>query len=191
MDVAPLAIANGWASGISAYATVLLLGLLGRIGWADTPVFLQRTDILVIAAILTAVELVADKIPYLDSVWDSVHTVIRPAIAAAVGALIASDASTGAEAATAVGTASVALLSHTAKSGIRLAVNTSPEPVTNVGVSAAEDLSVLGVVLLAWQYPWAAAGIAIVLLVIGLGLAAFLFSRIRRGWRALAARLDR
>ena len=68
-------------------------------------------------------------------------------------------------------------------------MNTSPEPVTNVGVSAAEDLTVLGVVTLAWQYPWAAAAIAFVLLVVGLGSVAYFFTRIRRGWHRLGERL--
>ncbi len=189
MDTLPLAFANGWASGISAYGVVLITGLIGRFGWADTPEVLQRTDVLIVAAILTLVELVADKIPYLDSAWDSIHTVVRPLIAAVVGALIAADADTTAEAWAAAGAAIVAFLSHLAKSGLRFAVNTSPEPVTNVGVSAAEDLTVLGVVTLAWQYPWAAAGIALVLLVVGLSLAAYLFTRIRRGWHRLGERL--
>jgi Domain of unknown function (DUF4126) len=190
VDTLPLAFANGWASGISAYGVVLITGLIGRLGWADTPEVLQRTDVLVVAAALTLIELVADKIPYLDSAWDSVHTVVRPLIAAVVGALIAADADTTAEAWAAAGTAAVAFLSHVAKTGLRLAVNASPEPVTNVGVSAAEDATVLGVVMLAWQYPWAAAAIAFVLLIVGLGLAAFLFTRVRRGWRRLSQRLN-
>jgi hypothetical protein len=177
----PLAVANGWASGISAYGVVFLMGLIGRLGWADTPELLQRTDVLVVAGLLAAFELIVDKIPYVDSLWDSVHTVIRPLLAAGVGVLLAGDATTGAQVLSAIGTAAVALLSHTSKAGIRLAVNTSPEPVTNIGVSAAEDISVVGVVLLAWQHPWAAAAVAVVLLALGLGLAVFLFSRVRRG----------
>jgi len=89
MDTLPLAIANGWGCGISCYAVVLITGLVGRSGAADTPEVLQRTDVLVAAAVLLAIEFVADKVPYVDSVWDSVHTVVRPAIAAGVGALVA------------------------------------------------------------------------------------------------------
>ena len=189
MDVLPLALAGGWASGISSYATVLVIGLAGRAGLADVPDGLERTDVLVVVGLLTAVEFFADKIAWLDSVWDSVHTVIRPLVAAGLGALLAGEAETLAQAATAALTAGVALLSHSAKAGLRLAVNTSPEPASNVAVSAAEDLSLVGVLLLATQAPWLAAAIAMLLLAIGLGLAWWLLSRVRRGWRRLWERL--
>ena len=182
MDTLPLAIANGWASGISAYGVVFLVGLMGRAGLADTPAALQRTDVLIFVGVLLVVEFVADKIPYVDSLWDSVHTFIRPTIAAILGVLIAGDASTLEQAIAATGSSVMALLSHLAKGGLRLAVNTSPEPVTNVGTSLAEDGAVVGMTLLAWQFPWAAAILAIILLAIGLTLAGFLFSRIRRGF---------
>jgi Domain of unknown function (DUF4126) len=189
VETLPLTFATGWASGISAYAVALVIGLIGRLGWADTPEVLQRTDVLVVAGVLTAIELVVDKIPYLDSTWDTIHTVVRPLVAAVLGALIAADADTTNEALTAAGTAVVAFLSHLSKAGIRLGVNASPEPVTNVGVSAAEDVTVVTVAALAWEHPWAAAGIALVLLVLGLTLAAYLFSRVRRGWQRLGERL--
>lgn len=182
MDTLPLVIANGWASGLSAYAVVFITGLLGRTGVADTPAALQRTDVLIFVGVLLAVEFVADKIPYVDSLWDSVHTVIRPTIAAVLGVLIAGDASTLEQALSATGASATALLSHLAKGGLRLAVNTSPEPATNVGTSLAEDGAVVGVTLLAWQAPWVAAALALVLLAVGLGLAVFLLRRIRRGW---------
>ena len=130
--------------------------------------------------VLTAIDLVADKIPYLDSTWDSVHTVIRPGIAAAVGALMAGQAGTLSEAAGAGIAALTALASHSVKAGLRAAVNTSPEPVSNLAVSTAEDLAVAGVVTLGIQHPWAAAGVAGTLLVIGLVAVALLIQRIRR-----------
>ena len=142
-----------------------------------------------LVGLLTAVEFFADKIAWLDSVWDSVHTVIRPLVAAGLGALLAGEAETLTQAATAALTAGVALLSHSAKAGLRLAVNTSPEPASNVAVSAAEDLSLVGVLLLATQAPWLAAAIAMLLLAIGLGLAWWLLSRVRRGWRRLWERI--
>ena len=189
MDVLPLALAGGWASGISSYATVLVIGLAGRAGLAAVPDGLERTDVLVVVGLLTAVEFFADKIAWLDSVWDSVHTVIRPLVAAGLGALLAGEAETLTQAATAALTAGVALLSHSAKAGLRLAVNTSPEPASNVAVSAAEDLSLVGVLLLATQAPWLAAAIAMLLLAISLGLAWWLLSRVRRGWRRLWERI--
>src|SRR4051794_21689600 len=94
MDTLPLAFANGWASGLSAYATLFIAGMLGRAGIADTPAALQRTDVLAVVGLLVALEFVTDKIPYVDSIWDSVHTVVRPVIAGVLGALIAGDAGT-------------------------------------------------------------------------------------------------
>jgi O-antigen/teichoic acid export membrane protein len=148
---------------------------------ADTPPALQRTDVLVL-------EFVADKIPYLDSVWDSIHTVIRPTIAAILGVLIANHAGSLDQALAASTSSITALLSHLTKGGLRLAVNTSPEPVTNIGTSLAEDGAVVGVALLAWQYPWAAAGIALTFLVLGMLLVYFLLSRIKRGLTRLRQR---
>lgn len=182
MDTLPLAVANGWGCGISCYAVVLITGLVGRSGAADTPEALQRTDVLVVAGILLAIEFVADKVPYVDSVWDSVHTVVRPAVGAAVGALLVGDGSGLDQVAAAAGTGATALGSHLAKGGIRLGVNASPEPVSNVVVSLGEDGAVATVTLLAWQYPWVAAGIAVVLLAAGGALAVFLVRRVRRGW---------
>lgn len=181
MEVLPWIFSSGWASGLNGYAVVLLLGLFGRFGGADgIPPALMRTDVLIAAAVLTAIDLVADKIPYLDSTWDSVHTVIRPGIAAAVGALMAGQAGTLNEAAGAGIAALTALASHGVKAGLRAAVNTSPEPVSNLAVSTAEDLAVAGVVTLGIQHPWAAAGVAGTLLVIGLVAVALLIQRIRR-----------
>jgi hypothetical protein len=181
VDTLPLSIANGWASGISAYATLLIAGLLGRLDMADTPQALQRTDVLIFVGVMLALEFVADKIPYVDSIWDSIHTVIRPTIAAILGVLIAGHAGSLDQAVAASTSSITALLSHLTKGGLRLAVNTSPEPVTNIGTSLAEDGAVVGVTLLAWQLPWVAAGIALTLLVLGMLLVYFLLSRVRRG----------
>ncbi|MFD6101939.1 DUF4126 domain-containing protein [Nocardia salmonicida] len=181
MSVLPLIFTAGWASGINAYAVVFLLGLFGRIGWAgDVPPGLQRTDVLVAAGVLFVIEAVADKIPYLDSFWDAVHTVVRPASGAIVSALIAGqDDSLPAMFAAAVG-GTTALLSHIVKAGTRMAINTSPEPVTNVVMSTAEDVTVGGVLTLAVFFPVLAAVIAAVLLVIGLSVVYLCASRISR-----------
>ncbi|WP_067808668.1 DUF4126 domain-containing protein [Nocardia beijingensis] len=181
MSALPLIFTAGWASGINAYAVVLLLGLLGRFGFADAvPEGLQRTDVLVAAAALFLIEAVADKIPYLDSFWDAVHTVVRPVAGAVVAALLAGqDGSLPQLAAGAVG-GTAALVSHLVKAGTRMAVNTSPEPASNIVVSTAEDVTVAGVVTLAVFHPLAAAVIAGVLLVVGLALVYFCASRIRR-----------
>ncbi|MFC6012771.1 DUF4126 domain-containing protein [Nocardia lasii] len=181
MSVLPLIFTAGWASGINAYAVVFLLGLFGRIGWAgDVPPGLQRTDVLIAAGALFLIEAVADKIPFLDSFWDAVHTVVRPASGAVVSALIAGqDDSLPTMFAAAVG-GTTALLSHLVKAGTRMAVNTSPEPVTNIAMSTVEDLSVGAVITLAVFFPVLAAAIAALLLAIGLWLLYLCATRIRR-----------
>ena len=184
----PLVFTSGWASGVNAYATVLLIGLLGRFGGLDgVPAGLQRTDVLVAAAILYIVEFVADKIPYVDSTWDAVHTFIRPTIGTVIGLLAGGDATSLDQAVLAATGGGTALASHLVKSGLRLAINTSPEPVSNIGASLLEDLSVAGIIAVAVAAPWVAAAIAAVLLAIGITLVIVLASRIRRArerWRA-------
>jgi Domain of unknown function (DUF4126) len=184
MDVLPLIFSSGWASGLNGYAVVLILGLFGRFTAAPgIPSALERTDVLIAAAVLTVLDLVADKIPYVDSMWDAVHTVIRPVVGGAVGALLAGQAG---DLPTAVGAglgALTALTSHSVKAGIRAAVNASPEPASNVAVSTAEDLALTGVVSLSTQHPWAAATIAAALLIAGIVAVAVLAQRIRRFWR--------
>ena len=94
-ELLPLVFTSGWASGVNAYATVLVLGLLGRFaGLEQVPAGLERTDVLVVAAVLYVLEFVTDKIPYVDSLWDSVHTVIRPAVGTVIALLVSGDAST-------------------------------------------------------------------------------------------------
>ncbi|MGW9454206.1 DUF4126 domain-containing protein [Streptomyces sp. NPDC055632] len=191
MSVLPLVFTSGWASGINAYAVVLLLGLFGATGLTDeVPASLQRTDVLVVAGVLFLCEAVADKVPYFDSMWDSVHTVVRPVAGAVVGALLAGqDGSLPELAAAAVG-GSTALLSHVVKAGTRMAVNTSPEPFSNVGVSLAEDLGVAAVVTFAIFHPVAAAAVAGVLLLLGLVILVFLARRIRRFLRRRSRRRE-
>lgn len=191
VSVLPLVFTSGWASGINAYAVVLLLGLFGATGLTDeVPASLQRTDVLVVAGVLFLCEAVADKIPYVDSAWDAVHTVIRPVSGAVVAALLAGqDGSLPQLAAGAVG-GSTALLSHFVKAGTRMAVNTSPEPFSNIALSIAEDLGVAGIITFAIFNPVAAAVIAAVLLALGLAILVFLARRIRRFLRRRAQRRE-
>ena len=167
-ELLPWVFTSGWASGINAYAVVLVMGLLGRFAGVDAiPGVLGRTDVLLAASVLFLLEMVADKIPYLDSAWDSVHTVVRPAVGATLGYLLGHESSSLDAAFGAAAGGFSALASHGVKAGLRAAVNTSPEPVSNVAVSSAEDLTVAGVVSLAALHPWWAASIAATLLVVG------------------------
>ena len=191
VSVLPLVFTSGWASGINAYAVVLLLGLFGATGLSDdVPETLQRPEVLIVAGVLFLCEAVADKIPYVDSVWDSVHTVIRPVAGAWVGALLAGHSGSLPDVAAGLVGGSTALASHAVKAGTRMAINTSPEPVSNIVVSLAEDLGVAGIVTFAMFHPLAAAIIAAVLLATGLVVLVFLASRIRRFWRRRAQRRE-
>ena len=184
MDLLPLVVSSGWASGVNAYLLVLVLGIADRVaGLSQIPDVLARTDVLVVAGVLFVVEFVADKIPYLDSSWDAISTAIRPTVGAVVALLLAGDVSTLEQALYAVLGGGTALASHGVKSGLRLAINTSPEPVTNAGTSLGEDVTVLTVALLAISHPWIAFGVVVALLVLGTTLLVVLLRRIRRGWR--------
>ncbi|GAA3396582.1 DUF4126 domain-containing protein [Streptomyces roseoviridis] len=191
MSVLPLVFTSGWASGINAYAVVLLLGVFGATGLTDeVPEALQRPDVLIAAGVLFLCEAVADKIPYVDNVWDSVHTVIRPVSGAVVAALLAGQSGSLPELAAGAVGGSTALMSHFVKAGTRMAVNTSPEPFSTIAVSTAEDLGVAGVITFAIFHPVAAAVVAGVLLAGGLVILAFLAQRIRRFLRRRAQRRE-
>ena len=188
MELLPVVLTSGWASGINAYLVVLVLGLIGRFTEiAGIPEGLTRTDVLVVAAVLYLVELVADKIPYFDSLWDAVSTAIRPTVGAVIGLLIAQDAPTLEQAVLAASGGAAALVSHLVKGGLRLIVNTSPEPASNIAVSVGEDVAVAGVTTLAVLNPVLAFTIAAILLAIGILLLVLLWSRVLRGWRRLRA----
>lgn len=191
VSVLPLVFTSGWASGINAYAVVLLLGVFGATGLSDdVPEALQRPDVLIAAGVLFLCEAVADKIPYVDSVWDSVHTVIRPVAGAVVGALLAGQSGSLSDLAAGAIGGSTALASHAVKAGTRMAINTSPEPFSNVVMSTAEDLGVAGILTFAMFHPVAAAVIAGVLLLAGVLTLVFLVSRIRRFLRRRAQRRE-
>lgn len=184
MEALPLVFSTGWASGVNAYLVVLVLGLSDRLGnYASIPDVLGRWDVLGVAAFLYAMEFIADKVPFVDSTWDAISTAIRPTVGAVIAVLLAGDADSLDQAILGVVGGGSALLSHLVKSGTRLGVNASPEPVSNVIVSLAEDVTVLGVMALAIQQPQVAAGIAGVLLLAGLVLLLVVGRWVRRGWR--------
>jgi hypothetical protein len=184
VDTLPLVFSSGWASGVNAYLVVLVLGLADRVGdVAEIPDVLGRWEVLAAAGFLYAMEFVADKIPYIDSTWDAISTAIRPTVGAVIGVLLAGEADSLNQAVAGVVGGGTALLSHMVKMGSRLAINSSPEPVTNISASVAEDTAVLGVVWFAIEHPWAAATIAGILLVCGLAVLYVLAKYVRRGWR--------
>lgn len=151
-----LAAALGWASGIRLYAAVFLTGAAGFMGWIELPhglLILQHPGVLAASGFMLFVEFFADKIPFVDTVWDAIHTVIRiPAGAAlAAGALGADSTAMGWIAALLGG--SLAATSHAAKLTTRAAINTSPEPFSNIAMSLAEDGFVVFMLWLSATHP--------------------------------------
>ena len=185
MDVVGLIAASGWASGLNLYLVTLLLGLAGRFGWSDIPDLLTRTDVMVVAGILFVIEFFADKIPYLDNLWDVIHTFVRPVGAAALGAVIAGDSDSIGSALGAIVAGALALDAHSAKATTRVVANTSPEPVSNLILSVVEDLSVGLLVVLAITFPVITVIIVAVLVVAAAAVTSWLWRVARRGWRRI------
>lgn len=165
-----------------------LTGLAGAWGWVELPAGLQwlaQPGVLWASAALLAIEFVADKVPLVDSAWDAVHTVIRiPAGAALAASVFGLDAGEMAAIAGLMGGA-LAATSHVAKASTRAAVNTSPEPFSNIGMSLAGDAAVPLMLWLSWNHPplfYAALALAVLL---ALALIALLFKFVRALWRRL------
>jgi hypothetical protein len=188
-DAGPLgaAVALAVASGLSLYGAVFVTGLIIRLGWVQLgPAFsslgvLSDPVVLSVAGVLFAVEFLADKIPIVDSVWDAVHTVIRPVGGALLASRALGELSPVAEVLMLLLLGGATLATHAAKATTRLAVNASPEPVSNALVSLAENGVVALVVWLALTHPLLALGAGIVVLALAVTLVGWL------GRRALGA----
>lgn len=174
-----------FAAGINLYATVAVLGLSSRYGWVSLPeqyrVF--DNDILIGTAILLyLVEFVADKIPWVDSAWDAIHTVIRPIGGALIAIGTIGDVSPTTEAMVGLLGGTLAAGSHFTKSGTRAVANTSPEPFSNWILSIGEDAFVLGLGVLALKYPLAAAAVVLAALVLMVLFATWIIRAVKRRW---------
>ncbi|MFH1655062.1 MAG: DUF4126 domain-containing protein [Candidatus Omnitrophota bacterium] len=158
---------SSWASGVNLYLCIAGLGITSRLGWIALPGnmdVLSHPLIIFLAIILYAIEFIADKIPYVDSVWDSVHTFIRPLGGAALGFMAMADVGPVAQIPVALITGTVALDSHLTKATTRAAINASPEPITNSIASVTEDASVVGAIYLIIRHP-IIASIAVILFI--------------------------
>ena len=147
---------SSWASGVNLYLSVAGLGIAHRVGWIALPGEMDSLSnllVIAVAILLYAVEFVADKIPYVDSAWDSVHTFIRPLGGAALGFMAMADAGTALQVPVALLTGTIAMDSHLTKATARAAINTSPEPISNSVASVTEDVSVAGVLFLIINHP--------------------------------------
>lgn len=190
MELVPTVISAGWAAGVNAYGTIAVLGLLGRAGVGEVPDELTSIPLIVAALVMFAIEFVVDKVAYLDSSWDVIQAPIRTAVGGVVGLLFAGEADVSSldETLAAAGGGGTALTSAAVKTGIRLGINASPEPASNIFMSLLEDGLMAVVVALALEEPYIAMAAALVLLAAGIGLIYLIWSRIRRAWAALRRR---
>ena len=184
-----LAAALGWASGLRLYAVVFMVGAAGQLGWIDLPQGLQvlrHPAVLVASGAMLLVEFFADKIPGLDSLWDVLHAVVRvPGGAALAAGVFGADHATMALVAALLG-GTLAATSLAGKATTRAAVNTSPEPFSNVAVSLLEDGLVVGALWLAVNHPLLFALALAITLVLTVLLIVVLFQFLRAIGRRLA-----
>jgi len=172
-----------FAAGVNLYATVAILGLAARYGWVELPPQFDafNHDVLIgVAIAMYLIEFFADKIPYVDSLWDLIHTAIRPVGGALIAVATLGDASPAVEGLVALLGGTVAAGSHLTKASTRAVVNTSPEPLSNWLLSLGEDLFVVGLGYLALQYPVAALVVAAVLIGLIVVFAAVIIRTARR-----------
>jgi hypothetical protein len=162
-----LALGTSFAAGLNAYATVALLGAAQHFGFVTLPTgldILGHPAVIIAAGVLFFIEFFADKIPYVDSIWDAIHTLVRPAAAAGLGWGIFTAQPDAMQAVAALLAGTVALTSHGAKATTRAAANTSPEPFSNIVLSIIEDVLAAGLTWLAMTHPVVTAFVVVVLL---------------------------
>ena len=181
-----IAAALAWASGIRLYATLFLVGLAGKLGWVVLPEHLELLAsplVLGASGFMTCVEFFADKVPWLDSMWDAFNTFTRIPGGAMLAAAVVGDSGAGAALAAAIIGGTITAGTHFAKAGARAVVNTSPEPFSNVVKSTAEDLLVPAGLWTAVAAPV----IFLVALLLFLGLVAWALPTLWRGARRLVS----
>lgn len=190
IETLALAMGSSWVSGINLYAGVATLGLLGRFAHLNLPGDLNVVTnwwVIGIAGALYVVEFFADKVPFLDSAWDALHTFIRVPAGAVLAAAAFGDFDKAVQVVAFLIGGGIALSSHGTKAATRAALNTSPEPISNVSASLAEDVVAVGSITLAPFYPI----IVIAIVVIAIAVSVILVPRIVRYLRSVRSRLRR
>jgi len=177
-----------WGSGLRLYLTVFCAGLAARFGWLHLPptlAVLASTWVIATAGVLAAIEFFADKIPFVDSAWDAVHTFIRIPAGIVLGAAALGQTDPAVTVLAGLAGGALAGTAHLAKAGSRALINTSPEPFSNVAASAGEDVSTVGGLALAFFLP----AVFLLMLLLFVVLAWWWLPRVWRGWRSLLARV--
>lgn len=178
-----LLVAVSFAAGLNLYVTVAVLGLLARFHVLNLPPGLSALDqtwVISLAIALSVIEAFADKIPYVDLVWNAVHTFIRVPAAAILAYQAANTLSPGERALVTVVAAAVAGVAHTVKTSARVAVSATPEPFTNIALSSAEDVAAAGITWIATVHPYFAATIVVLALAVTVLMVRSLMQGVRR-----------
>jgi len=192
IEALSLAMGTAWTSGINLYATVAALGIAGRSEMIHLPPELQvltHPAVIAIACIMYVIEFFADKVPYVDSGWDVLHTFIRVPAGAILAAKSLGDMNPALELVALLAGGTVALAAHGTKATVRLAINTSPEPFSNWAASFAEDVTVLGSIWMVFNHPILMLILIVSFMVLVVWLVPKLFRLAKRGFQALRDRL--
>lgn len=184
-----LAAGLGWASGFRLYTTLFVVGLAGKLGWIVLPEglrLLEQPWVLGAAGLMLIVEFFADKIPLLDSVWDTVHTFIRIPAGAALAAMVFGGQGIEWQTAMAILGGTLAAGTHFTKAGTRAIINASPEPFTNIAASFGEDFVVLAGLWLMFAHPWLMLSLLVLLVALMVWLLPILWRGIAGAIRGLS-----
>ncbi len=184
-----LAAGLGWAAGLRLYTVIFVVGMAGRLGWIALPPGLRLLEhpwVLGAAGLMLTVEFIADKIPLLDSVWDTVHTFIRIPAGAALAAMVFGGQGVEWQAAMAIMGGTLAAGTHFTKAGARAMINVSPEPFSNVAASFGEDVVVLTGLWLMCAHPWLMLALLLLLVI----ATVWLLPKLWRGIEGLISRLS-
>lgn len=174
---------GSWASGVNLYLTVAGLGIAHRLEWITLPgdaEAIAHPLIIGLAVLLYTIEFFADKIPFVDSIWDSFHTLIRPAGSAALGYMASANMGHSAQLPIALICGTIALDSHLTKATTRAAINTSPEPFTNSIASVTEDIGVMGTLYLIIKHPAVITVLVIVFFILSLWFLKIMFRFVKK-----------
>ena len=193
IEALSLAMGTAWASGINLYATVAALGIARQMELIQLPHNLEvlaHPAVIAIACIMYVIEFFADKVPYVDSGWDALHTFIRVPAGAILAARAMGDMNPALELAAMLAGGTITLAAHGAKATTRLAINASPEPFTNWTASVTEDVAVLGGIWLIFNNPILMVIFVVAFVGVGVWIVPKLLRLAKRGFQALRDRLS-
>jgi hypothetical protein len=192
LEALSLAMGTAWTSGINLYATVAALGIAGQMDMIQLPPNLQilmHPGVIAVACVMYVIEFFADKVPYVDSGWDVLHTFIRIPAGAVLAARSLGDMNPALEIMALLAGGAVALTAHGTKATVRLAINASPEPFSNWAASVTEDITVLGGLWMIFHHPLLMIILVVSFVALVIWVVPKLFRLAKRGFQALRARM--